>query len=78
MGILILLTLAQERGAIDLFKQRVAAAWTPLTDGVLEVLPFDGGLELRARGTNKQHAVKAVLSPPYPWWTTVRRSARLP
>lgn len=48
--------------AIAPLKQRVTAAWTPLTDGVLEVLPFDGGLELRARGTNKQHAVKAVLS----------------
>jgi trehalose 6-phosphate phosphatase len=43
-------------------KERLTAAWAPLTDGVLEVLPFDGGLELRARGTNKQHAVKAVLS----------------
>lgn len=28
----------------------------------LEVLPFDGGLELRAPGCNKQFAVKAVLA----------------
>jgi len=28
----------------------------------LEILPFDEGLELRARGCNKQFAVKAVLS----------------
>lgn len=28
----------------------------------LEILPFDGGLELRAVGCNKQYAVKAVLS----------------
>jgi trehalose-phosphatase len=28
----------------------------------LEVLPFDGGIELRAVGCNKQYAVKAVLS----------------
>ena len=48
--------------AVGTLKKKVAAAWMPLTDGILEVLPFDGGLELRARGTNKQHAVKAVLS----------------
>jgi trehalose-phosphatase len=30
--------------------------------GELEILPFDEGLELRARGCNKQFAVKAVLS----------------
>jgi trehalose 6-phosphate phosphatase len=47
---------------VEPLKKRLADAWAPLTDGVLEVLPFDGGLELRARGTNKQHAVKAVLS----------------
>jgi trehalose 6-phosphate phosphatase len=37
--------------------------WSALKGtSALEMLPFDGGLELRARGTNKQHAVKAVLS----------------
>ena len=37
--------------------------WEPLAaEGELELLEFDGGLELRARGCNKQHAVKAVLS----------------
>jgi trehalose-phosphatase len=46
----------------DSLKRRLTETWTPVTDGVLELLPFDGGLELRARGTNKQHAVKAVLS----------------
>ena len=30
--------------------------------GELEILPFEEGLELRARGCNKQFAVKAVLS----------------
>jgi trehalose-phosphatase len=30
--------------------------------GALELLPFDGGLELRSVGCNKQYAVKAVLS----------------
>jgi trehalose-phosphatase len=48
--------------AVEPLRKRLTEAWAPLTDGVLEVLPFDGGLELRARGTNKQHAVKAVLS----------------
>jgi trehalose-phosphatase len=38
--------------------------WAPLAaDGKpLELLPFDGGLELRAYGCNKQYAVKSVLS----------------
>jgi trehalose-phosphatase len=37
--------------------------WEPLAaDGELELLEFDGGLELRARGCNKQHAVEAVLA----------------
>jgi len=46
----------------DAFRKRLTQAWAPVTNGALELLPFDGGLELRARGTNKQHAVKAVLS----------------
>jgi trehalose 6-phosphate phosphatase len=33
-----------------------------VSEGELELLPFDGGLELRAVGCNKQYAVKAVLS----------------
>jgi trehalose-phosphatase len=48
--------------AVEPLKKRLTEAWAPLADGLLEVLPFDGGLELRARGTNKQQAVKAVLS----------------
>lgn len=44
-------------------RERLSSAWGTLAgEGVLELLPFDGGLELRARGTNKQHAVKVVLS----------------
>ncbi len=44
-------------------REQLTSAWKPLAGGgVLEWLPFDGGIELRARGTNKQHAVKAVLS----------------
>ena len=44
-------------------QARCRAAWDPLIEsGALQLLPFDGGLELRAPGCNKQHAVKAVLS----------------
>jgi trehalose 6-phosphate phosphatase len=40
-----------------------AGALQPLTEGgALEWLPFDGGIELRAPGSNKQHAVESVLS----------------
>src|SRR5690606_11732538 len=50
------LTVAKVREGLD-------SAWGPIAGGgLLESLPFDGGLELRARGTNKEHAVKAVLS----------------
>lgn len=49
--------------AVGALRERVSSAWKPLADGgLLELMPFDGGLELRACGTNKQHAVKAVLS----------------
>jgi len=49
-------------GAMSIETQ-ARAIWQPYVDqGALELLPFDGGLELRARGCNKQHAVKAVLS----------------
>jgi len=38
-------------------------AWEPLAaGGNVELLPFDGGVELRARGCSKQHAVETVLS----------------
>jgi len=38
-------------------------AWSPYTEsGLLALLPFDGGLELRVPGCNKQHAVKAILA----------------
>jgi trehalose-phosphatase len=49
--------------AVAKLRERVASAWKPLADGgLLDWMPFDGGIELRARGTNKQRAVKAVLS----------------
>ena len=55
------------RGLADKTAERVRAqvrsSWEPLTAaGQVEILPFDGGLELRAVGCNKQYAVKAVLS----------------
>jgi len=54
------------RGLPALAVARVEAqardAWLRCADGELDLLAFDGGLELRAKGCNKQHAVKAVLS----------------
>lgn len=42
---------------------RAEATWSPMAGaGAVEILRFDGGLELRAVGCNKQYAVKAVLS----------------
>ena len=44
-------------------RDQALAMWQPLARAdVLELLPFDGGLELRAVGCNKQFAVKAVLA----------------
>ena len=44
-------------------ERRAHEVWGPRThDGLLELLPFDEGLELRTVGCNKQYAVKAVLS----------------
>ena len=44
-------------------QARSRTAWDDVVaETELELLPFDGGLELRAPGCNKQHAVKAVLS----------------
>ena len=43
--------------------ERADAAWRPIAaGGAAELLRFDGGLELRSVGCNKQSAVKAVLS----------------
>jgi len=51
-----------EDAAADL-RRRAEAVWQPIAaQGAVEMLPFDGGLELRAVGCNKQYAVKAVLS----------------
>jgi trehalose-phosphatase len=44
-------------------REQSLTALQPLADGgALEWLPFDGGIELRAPGSNKQHAVETVLS----------------
>lgn len=55
------------RGLPDGIAQRVRedalARWQPLAGAAgVEVLPFDGGLELRAKGHTKAHAVHAVLA----------------
>ena len=44
-------------------RDRALATWQPFARAnLLELLAFDGGLELRAVGCNKQVAVKAVLA----------------
>jgi trehalose 6-phosphate phosphatase len=44
-------------------RDAALAAWGPVAEtGLLEVLPFAEGLELRAAGFNKEHAVRAVLA----------------
>lgn len=49
--------------AEDDLRRRATEAWKEIAvQGALEMLPFDGGLELRTVGCNKQYAVKAVLS----------------
>ena len=50
---------AEERAAIE---NKVRHLWlSPMNDYGLQVLPFDGGLELRAPGKHKGDAVAAVL-----------------
>jgi trehalose-phosphatase len=55
------------RGLTEAIAGRVRAdalaRWVPLTrERTLEMLPFDGGIELRASGYTKANAVEAVLS----------------
>lgn len=37
-------------------------AWTEIADANVELLPFEGGMELRVRGRTKAHAVREVLA----------------
>ena len=48
---------------IESAREQTLGVWAALAarDG-MELLRFDGGLELRTRGCNKQHAAKAILS----------------
>lgn len=49
--------------AVAKIRARALSAWLPLASGSdVELLSFDGGIELRARGCNKQCAVNAVLA----------------
>ncbi|OGA46223.1 MAG: trehalose-phosphatase [Betaproteobacteria bacterium RIFCSPLOWO2_12_FULL_62_58] len=49
--------------AVARIQERARASWSTLAQGdALDLLAFDGGIELRAKGCNKQHAIKAVLS----------------
>jgi trehalose-phosphatase len=48
---------------VEDLEHRAHSAWRPIAaGGAVEVLRFDGGVELRSVGCNKQSAVKAVLS----------------
>jgi trehalose 6-phosphate phosphatase len=48
---------------ISRLREDALTVWRPIASTPqVELLPFDGGLELRAQGCNKQYAVKAVLS----------------
>jgi trehalose 6-phosphate phosphatase len=48
---------------VETLRGRAAELWEPIArEGAVETLPFDGGLELRTIGCNKQYAVKAILS----------------
>jgi trehalose 6-phosphate phosphatase len=47
--------------AIDRIGAAVDAAWSPLARADLDRLDFDGGVELRARGRDKGHAVRDIL-----------------
>ena len=47
----------------ETLRSRTIELWEPIArEGAVETLSFDGGLELRTIGCNKQYAVKAVLS----------------
>jgi len=48
--------------AVARIEAQARDAWSRCAAGELDLLAFDGGLELRATSCNKQHAVKSVLS----------------
>lgn len=48
--------------AAETIRESLRRSWRALERQGLQVLEFDGGVELRARGRNKGHAVKKVLS----------------
>ena len=49
--------------AVAKIREQALSTWSPLVRGNdVELLSFDGGIELRAHGCSKQHAVKAILS----------------
>ena len=49
--------------AVERLREQLQSAWRPFAESaMLEWLPFDGGVELRAPGANKRFAVSAVLS----------------
>jgi trehalose-phosphatase len=52
-----------QEGSVAAVRAEVEAPWQRLAEAsAVELMEFDGGLELRAHGHNKHHAVKTVLS----------------
>lgn len=43
-------------------SERIVQAWTEIADANVELLPFEGGMELRVRGRTKAHAITEVLA----------------
>ena len=49
--------------AVARIQDQALRLWSPLAQkGDLELLPFDGGVEVRAQGRSKRDAVQAILS----------------
>lgn len=48
--------------AVARIEAQARDAWSRYAGEELDLLAFDGGLELRARGCSKEHAVQSVLS----------------
>jgi len=51
---------------VTAMRERMLGAWSARDDADVELLPFDGGLELRARGRDKGRVVDEVLAASHP------------
>lgn len=48
--------------AVQTIESRLRASWRSVEDAAVEILEFDGGVELRARGRHKGTVVREVLA----------------